>query len=254
MAGQGNARAEDFLKQYRRLEGLLEKRYVGHRMSSGSVVMEYLRDPDSEPCRTELDLCREIRNLLSHNSDGAGEAVVQPSEAVLRMLYDILEHVQRPRMAVDYGTPMKEILFAHPNDPAVNIMRHMLRMGYSHVPVRDRTGLIGVFSAGSLFAYLGERGFGNIPEDLRIGDMREKINFGDARSEKYMFLPEDATLLTVRDAFEKREERNSRLAVVFITRDGTRESELLAMLTPWDVLRESLSHNQEELENGEKQT
>ena len=69
-------RSERFLTHYRMLEGLLEKRYSGKKMSSGSVVMEYLHDPDSAPCRTELDMCREIRNLLTHNTDGAGEPSV----------------------------------------------------------------------------------------------------------------------------------------------------------------------------------
>jgi hypothetical protein len=62
-------RSEQFLRLYSKLEGLLEKRYSGKRISSGSVVMEYMHDPDSVPCRTDLDMCREIRNLLAHNDD-----------------------------------------------------------------------------------------------------------------------------------------------------------------------------------------
>lgn len=62
------SRSERFLKMYRILEGVLEKRFVGDRQGS-SVVMEYIRDPDSEPFRHELNICREIRNLLTHNAD-----------------------------------------------------------------------------------------------------------------------------------------------------------------------------------------
>ena len=232
-------RSEVFLKQYRVLEGLLEKRYTGKRMSSGSVVMEYLHDPDSAPCRTELDLCREIRNLLSHNTDEAGEAVVEPSAAVLETLKAIVEYVQRPRLAKDYGTPGDRILFAHPNDEAMGVMRHMMRMGYSHVPVRDRTGLVGVFSAASLMRYVGEAGFERLHDSLRIGELKNALEFDDARSEKYEFFDRDTTLTTVREAFERRRERNSRLAVAFITEDGTQHSDVLAMLTSWDVLKDT---------------
>lgn len=235
---QGDARAERFLRLYRKMEGLLEKRYIGHKMASGSVVIEYLRDPDSAPCRAELDLCREIRNLLSHTADERGEAVVEPSEATLDMMNDILGHVQHPRMAIDYGTPKEKILFAHPNDRAVDVIRRMQRMGYSHVPVRDRAGLQGVFSASSVALTIANRGFDGLSDALRIGDLKNALDIGDERSEKYLFLPTDATLLTVRDAFERRDERNSRLSVVFITEDGTREGEILAMLTPWDVLKD----------------
>ena len=236
---QDAARAERFLKQYRMLEGYLEKRYAGRKMSSGSVVIEYLRDPDSLPCRAEIDLCREIRNLLSHNVDERGEPVVVPSEAILRMMDGILAHVQHPRMAIDYGTPRERILFAHPNDSALDLMRRMQRMGYSHVPVRDRTGLLGVFSAASLALYIARKGFEGMRDALCVGDLKGALGFDDERSEKYMFLPTDATLLTVRDAFEKHTERNHRLSVVFITEDGTRDTDILAMLTPWDVLRDA---------------
>ena len=79
MTTEQTSRAERFLVMYRRLEGLLEKRYADHAMTTGSVVKEYLKDPDSEPLRSEIDLCREIRNILSHNTDSDGGAVVEPS-------------------------------------------------------------------------------------------------------------------------------------------------------------------------------
>ena len=241
MTTEQTSRAERFLVMYRRLEGLLEKRYADHAMTTGSVVKEYLKDPDSEPIRSEIDLCREIRNILSHNTDSDGAAVVEPSEGIIEVMDRILQHVSRPRLAVNYGTPADRILCANPNDMAVNIMRHMLKMGYSHVPVADRTGLVGVFSAGSLMMYAASKGLHVVNDELRIGDMRDMLDFGDARSEKYIFLPADATIYDVRDAFQKRRERNSRLAVVFLTKDGTRQSELVAMLTPWDVLKDEAS-------------
>ena len=149
-----------------------------------------------------------------------------------------MDYVQRPRLAVDYGTPGEKILFAHPNDQALDVMRHMMRMGYSHVPVRDRTGLVGVFSAASLMRYVGDAGFENLHDSLRIGELKNALDFDDERSEKYAFFDANATLTAVREAFEKRRERNSRLAVAFITEDGEQHSQVLAMLTPWDVLRD----------------
>lgn len=231
-------RSEEFLRRFRTLEGLLEKRYADQRVASGSVVIEYLRDPDSAPVRAELDLCREIRNLLSHNVDGSGEAVVEPSRAMLETLEGVIRHVQHPRMAIDYGTPQEKILFAHPNDPALDVMRHMQRRGYSHVPVRDRSGLVGVFSPGSLFRYIADKSFDSLHDDLRIGELKTAIEMSDDRSEKYRFMPPDATLLAVREAFENGKARNSHLSAVFITDDGTRDTPILAMLTPSDVLKD----------------
>lgn len=230
-------RSEQFLRLYRKLEGLLEKRYSGKKVSS-SVVMEYLHDPDSAPCRADLDMCRDIRNLLTHNDDEDGQPVVEPSEGVVELLGDIVDYVQRPRLAMDYGTTGEKIMFAHPNDLALDVMRHMMRMGYSHVPVRDKTGLVGVFSAGALMSYVGERGFEALKDDLRIGDLKKELSVDNEHTDKYLFFDSKTTLTTVRMAFEKPQERNRRLAVAFITEDGGQHSQVLAMLTPWDALKD----------------
>lgn len=234
---RGEQRSEQFLKLYRVLEGLLEKRYAGKRGASASVVIEYLHDADSLPCRSELDMCREIRNLLSHNAGETGEPVVEPSEGALQTLRDIVEYVQRPRLARDFGTPRERILFAHPNDAALDVMRHMLRRGYSHVPVRDRDGLAGVFSAQTLMRYAADAGFDGLDDALRIGQLKGALEFRDDRREKYVFFDRDATLNAVRAAFEPQGERNSRPAVAFITEDGTPRTDVLAMLTPSDLIK-----------------
>lgn len=222
---------------YRTLEGLLERRYVGKKLTTPSVVMEYLRDADSAPCRTELDMCREIRNLLSHNADAAGEPVVEPSAAVLDTLQNIVEYVKRPLLAVECGTPEGEILYTHPNDCALDVMRHMARMGFSHVPVRDKTGLLGVLSAAGVMRYVNRVGFEGLRDDLRVGDMLKCLAFSDDYGEKYAFFGRDATLTTVRAAFERKAARNSRVVAAFITESGDPHARLLAMLTPWDLLR-----------------
>lgn len=237
MESGNERRADTFLRLYRQLEGLLEKRYAG-RDCGGSVVTTYLSDPDSEPLRSEIELCRRIRNILSHNVENSGEPVVEPSEGTLNRLRAIIEYAKRPVMAINYGTPAEKILFAHPNDLALNVMRHMVKNGYSHVPVSDHDRLVGVFSSGSLMLLAARRGLSQVRDELRIGDMKDAIGFGDKRSERFMFLPEDATLLAVRKAFEKRRERDHRLAVVFLTEDGTLRTPVKALLTSWDVLRE----------------
>ena len=245
--GMTAERAEEFLKQYRRLEGLLERRYAGKKTEHSSVVREYMFDPDSVPYRTQLDLCREIRNLLSHTSDDAGEPVVDPSQSILDTLKRIIEHVERPILAVECGTPGEKIVFAHPNERVTEVIRRMRKMGYSHVPVKEGKRITGVFSSAALFAYLDRNGFCGTGNDMRIADLDTAVEFDHDRSEKYVFMPQEATILAVRDAFRKHNERNSRVAAVFITKDGESSQEILAMLTPWDVLREDADGSREEL-------
>ena len=223
---------------YRVLEGALEKRMEGRRQGA-SVVMDYLKDEDAEPYRSQLNLCREIRNLLSHNADESGEPVIEPSEAVLASLQEILDYVSAPRCAIECGTPQERILCAHSNDLAIEVMHRMSRQGFSHVPVLEKGKLTGVFSVGSLFSYLERLGLDAVDNSTRIGQLKDALDLDSHGSEKYRFMPRNATIQQVRAAFEERPGRNSRLSAVFITENGSRDEPLLAMLTPWDALKDS---------------
>ena len=223
---------------YRVLEGVLEKR-MGGRRQGASVVMDYLKDEDAEPYRSQLNLCREIRNLLSHNADESGEPVIEPSEAVLASLQEILDYVSAPRCAIECGTPQERILCAHSNDLAIEVMHRMSRQGFSHVPVLEKGKLTGVFSVGSLFSFLEKNGLDALEPGDRIGKLKDELPAEKHASEKYLFMPENATILQVRAEFENRSARNCRLSAVFITPTGICGEPLLAMLTPWDVLGET---------------
>jgi hypothetical protein len=77
-----------------------------------------------------------------------------------------------------------------------------------------------------------------LKDDLRIGDLKKELSVDNEQTERYLFFDSKTTLTTVRMAFEKPQERNRRLAVAFITEDGGQHSQVLAMLTPWDALKD----------------
>ena len=244
-------RAELFLRRYRVLEGLLERRYEGRKLSSNSVIMEYSRDADSEDVRVDLDLLREIRNILSHNADANGDPVVEPSQETLDKLDEIIDHVKKPMLAVDFGTPSHSILFANMNDRVFDVMRSMQKKGYSHVPIRGERGVSGVFSIKSVFDYLVANGACSLGEDARIVDLGSRIRLNSPASERYLFLPADTTVAAVRKEFEHYSEKNRRLNIVFITQHGQMDEDILCILTPWDVL--SIKNPHKEInENGKR--
>ena len=237
--------SEVFLQKYRVLEGLLEKRYEGKKITV-SVVIEYIRDIDSQPVRVDLDLMREIRNILSHNAGPGGEPVVEPSDETLRRLDEIIEYVKRPRRAADLGTPADKIYFAHLNDSVVQVMRGMHENGYSHVPITERGSAVGVFSVRSLFDYLAENGLDAANDGLRVCDLRGHTGFEGRRGVRYVFVSAETSVIEVRAMFQRYTERNRRLSAVFVTENGDPGEKLICMLTPWDVLSDQRPSSEED--------
>ena len=230
--------AELFLDKYRMLEEELVKKY-DYDEKYGSPVVRFINDKEGKQYRDKLDLCREIRNFLSHHSEINGDPVVQPSASIIEFLSEVIDYVNRPPLALPFATQFSDILKTSPNQKAQLVMKKMKKLGFSHVPVLENGELIGVFSIGTFFGYALKNGISSMNDDMLIEDFRELLPPDKHENEKFSFMAPDTTLFAVRNMFEKRTQRSKRLAAIFITDNGSINGRILGMLTPWDVISDN---------------
>lgn len=229
--------AYEFLNLYKRLEDLLEAKLDVGEARRGSVVVEFMNSPEGAPYKEKLNLCREIRNLMTHNADLGGEPVVLPADAVVETLREIVAAVERPPRASEYATPLEHMLTARMDDYALEMMRIMEKNGFSHVPVLRRGRVEGVFSVSTIFSAAIRSDRFSIDENACVGDFELLLPPERHLCEQFRFIRADASLGEACRAFEtKGKARRKRVAALFLTEDGTQQSRLLAMLTPWDLI------------------
>ena len=225
---------DEFLEKYRVLEDILAEKYAGEQRSHSSVIIEFSKSKEGEIFRDRLDLCRDIRNLLTHNPSIDGEPVVTPARAALDMLDDIIEYVRRPPLAANWAVSASSIMMTNMHARVLQLMRAMEGKGYSHVPVIERERIVGVFSQSTVFSYIGRGGY--IDEGTKVGDMARFLPFEKHTSERFEFVPADTSYVDAAAAFMPGPTREKRLAVIFITQTGARDEELIGLITPWDIL------------------
>ena len=86
-------RSDEFIDLYKQLEDELEVKFsTAKQRRYSSVVFEYINHYESAPVRETLNLCREIRNLMTHNANLGGEPIVEPSEPVVEALREALDY------------------------------------------------------------------------------------------------------------------------------------------------------------------
>ena len=229
-------RAEEFLDNYRLLEEELCKKYNIDEKSFGSPIVRFINDKEGKEYRDRLNLCREIRNLLSHHAEFEGERIIEPSSSMTEFLKSVTEYIKKPPLAVNYATLFENILKTSLSQKARVVMRKMQRQGFSHVPVTEGGELIGVFSISTVFTFALNNGMSSVNDDMTIGDFAELLPPDKHENEKFCFMGKDATLADVRGEFNKKVQRSKRLAAVFITDNGSFGGRIVGMLTPWDVI------------------
>lgn len=230
-------RIDQFLDLYKQLEDVLEEKYRNARRHYSSVVFEFIKDYDSAPVRDKLEICREIRNLLTHSANLDGEPIVEPSGPVVEAMRDVLEFVKRPPLAIDYATKGDKVMKAHMHQKVLRLMEVMDKNGYSHIPVMREGEFSGVFSVGTVFQYMLRSGGKGISPETTVAELGKHLAV-DAHMENYEFVSKDTTYIAVRRLFERVRGKNKRISVIFITEHGHPGEPLLGMLTPWDVLGE----------------
>jgi len=230
-------RSTEFIDLYKQLEDELEAKYSGEKRKHSSVIFEYINSYESAPVREDLDLCREIRNLLTHNANIGGVPVVEPSEPVLESLRRTLAYVRRPPLALEFATPGNRIMSAGLSDHVLDVMRNMEKNGYSHIPILDRKRFVGVFSVSTVFSCVLKTPSVRFTEDTTIRELSKMLPV-ESHVENYAFVDRHTTSMEARRMFERIKGRNKRLSVIFITEHGRWDEGLLGMLTPWDVMKE----------------
>ncbi len=230
-------KSDEFLNLYRTLEEVLSEKYSDRTRNYGSVVVQFMNDAEGRQFKDKLNLCREIRNLLSHHPEVDGESIIEPSQAMLDILNEVINYVKRPPLAISYATPFENLLKASLNNNALTVMKKMERRGFSHVPVLEGGRFIGVFSVGTLFMYISDSNSVENIEKMEIGDFRKYLPFEAHTTERFRFIPESTTVIEAKTAFEQPQQRSRRLAALFITDNGSQGGRLLGMITPWDILR-----------------
>ncbi len=232
-------RADAFLNAYRELEEALNQKYsTGSEKSFGSPIVRYMNEKESKPYRENLDICREIRNFLSHHSEYGGERIIQPSASMIQFLNEVTEFIRRPPLALEFATLYADILKATLSQKAQTVMKKMERQGFSHVPVIDGGECVGVFSVSTIFAYSLTCGMTSLRDDMTIEDFGDMIHFDRHSAERFRFVDRETTIYQVRSEFERKNCHSKRLAAVFITDNGSSRGRILGMLTPWDVINE----------------
>ena len=85
----------EFIELFRQLEAALRENCLtadGPREFNGMLINAARRDPFIQKRFNELDLCRQLRNILSHFPMVEGRRPLVPDESLLTVLRESIQH------------------------------------------------------------------------------------------------------------------------------------------------------------------
>ncbi len=228
-----NSLTDRFLENYRALESLVTNTYP--LRENESPINYLMRRAEFRAYREQLDLCRDVRNLLTHNPKVEGEYLVHPSEKMVQLLERLVDKIKHPLTAIDIAVGRKEILFRRKENFVRAVMAAMRDRAISHVPILEDDRVVGVFSEYTLLSYLVDHGFRGIPVDLCFADITEYLALDRYPGESFAFIPSDLPADSIEKMFDTATKEGKRIGLLFVTTNGKSGGKLLGIISAWDM-------------------
>lgn len=225
-------RAEEFLDLYKKLEAQVASIY-GARHEGGSVA-KLGRRPEFRSISAELDYIRDVRNLLSHRPKIAEEYMVEPSEAMIQLLKDVIARVETPAIAGNIMVKVSNVFCCGREDAVLPAIREMYEKGISHIPITEEGRVVGVFSD-STFIHCMVSGEYQVNENTVFREIEKELSFESYEPETFLFAEKGMPVNELSDTFEEASRSGRKVGMIFVTEHGRETEKLLGIITAWDV-------------------
>ncbi len=227
---------QKFLEAYRRLEALAPRVLPRDgRDNRGGVIARLCRLPMFALYREELDCCREVRNLLTHEVLVGGSPAIIPGDGMVAFLDRMCELIENPARVKTRMTPRARLYTLAPDMKVKSVMAKMQYKGLSRVPLLDEEDRVtGMFSLETIFSAVS-RGE-NIDDTTTLEDLAEYLSLSGNTMSAYRFASPDMTLAEAEALFHHMSDRRTKLRAILVTDDGSATGAVVGILSPYDVM------------------
>lgn len=224
---------EEFLDKYKQLENLVRNEY---NLGNNDSVMNFLiSNKEFKEIENELDLCRDTRNLLSHNPKINGEYLVYPSEEMIKLLDEVIQKVTKPLKASNVMVKKSELCFRGMQDNVKEAMVAMKEHSYKYIPILEDGVLVGMFSAKTVLDIITSEGVEAFKDDVTFESISKYIAIENVSSKTFAFVGNSVPLCEVKDIFKEDVENKERINIIFVTQHGKSDEKLLGIITAWEI-------------------
>lgn len=227
------SKTEIFLNKYRELESIISTEY--NLSNSESPVYFISRKPEYRSIKAELDYCREVRNLLSHNPKLNKRYAVEPNGEMIALLEQTIEKVRNPKRARNIFIPRNKVCCRSMDDYVYPTMIEMRDNVYTHIPILEDDVVVGVFSENTLLSYLIDDEIVSIDENVKFSDIAKYLPMDKHTAESFRFVSQNMLLSEVDDIFAEALKNVDRIGLIFVTNSGKSTEKLLGIISAWDV-------------------
>ncbi|MCC5894690.1 MAG: CBS domain-containing protein [Alkalibacterium sp.] len=193
------------------------------------------KDKVIETYISRINFYRELRNILTHKTLDGGEAVAQPSEALIHEIELITEKIQYNKKVKDLF--LKRVRTFDVTDRLDQVLDIINRVRYTQFPVFDGTELVGIVTSIGVTKFLAKSK--NQEMKTIMSTTIEDILGVEDDQDFYAVIPSDKSIFDIEEIFLRQMKDGHFAFTLLIARENEIKSkkDLAGIITPWDIPR-----------------
>lgn len=215
----------DFLEQYRTLEDWANARYG----ADGIKTMEEVHPIGR--VRNDVKFFRSVRNVLTHNPKGC-KPLIELTDEFKERFTSLCSKLMSS--ASQISVQEKDIFKRTVGDKVMPTIAYMKEKAYSYVPIVNGKKVWGVFSESALFNIIGDGKMEYIKDDVQFLNIANYISEYSSNG-VFDFVGIDESIDDIRRRFSEATDSGRHLQVLYITKTGDKNGDLVGLITVWDV-------------------
>ncbi len=217
--------SQRFLDAYNKADKALHTRFDFKQSMSFTEAVRRAASVNSVVRRFEDDLesYGRLRNSIVHSSDSQ-KTIAEPHDDVTDRFEHIAELLATPPLASTVSHKARTVTPSAALDDAV---KTMARLDYSIMPVVDGGKIIGVLTNKGVTLHIAKLLSDGVAD---ISDSRVADAVADGKA--YFYIMPDGPIDEVVKAFEK----NRKITMIVLTKDGTPDSDIIGVITVGDLV------------------
>lgn len=227
---------DEFISKWQHVEKLIKERALGNDTTRFNKELDIVASTDSLVAKKRglIEDLYSLRNVYSHRDRSRYIATIE--KQVLVEMDKILELLKNPPTVVDlFGC---SVYTGNLDKNIRTVMDKMTENEFTHVPIYKDNELIGIFSYNSFFEWVHDvlnKKLDSSFEKKLIRDINPKyLNSPVIRYEVLKSADSAGKVLSI---FKKNTSASKRLDCILITKDGSKNSKPIGIITPWDLYK-----------------
>ncbi|MCW6676778.1 CBS domain-containing protein [Aerococcaceae bacterium NML180378] len=186
------------------------------------------RNPVITQHKSEIEVIRQLRNLLIHEDIYPNHDIAEPSEHIIELTLMIERKLALPKTIAAF---QRSVISFQTTDYLTVILKTIRKHGYSQFPIFNEKGFVGILSDNGITRWLASHQSRTISlNDIMVADVMSAVD--DEKNKVYRFIANSETLFKAHAIFTE-----GHSSILLMTEDGLppqKAADIQGIITAWD--------------------